>query len=440
MQLSDHFNTSRLLRFTWPSIAMMVFTSVYSLVDGYFVSNFVGKVPFAALNLIWPAIAVLSAAGFMFGSGGSALTAKTMGEGDMERANEYFSMNVEFTVILGLLSSLAGFMFIGPIARFLGANEAMLPYCCLYGRILLAGNVFAMLQNLFQPFFVTAGKPKYGLRVMVAAGITNIVMDALFIPVFGWGLAGAALATVAGWLVGGLTGLFYFLRTKNTSSLRLRLSRIEPRPVAQSASNGFSELMTQVCMSLVSMVYNAQLMKYAGENGVASYGMIMYFSFFFMAIFLGFSVGASPVIAYHYGARNKSEMRNLLQIGIRLNLIGGLLMVLLTFLVASPVSYLFLGYDQELFAMGRRGMYLFNLCYLIAGLNVFASAFFTALNNGPVSAQVAFSRSFFEAIAVILIPLMLSSEYIWLSSSVAEIAALIVAALYLVGLRKRYGY
>lgn len=440
MQLSDHFNTSRLLRFTWPSIAMMVFTSVYSLVDGYFVSNFVGKVPFAALNLIWPAIAVISAAGFMFGSGGSALTAKTMGEGDMERANEYFSMNVEFTVILGLLSSLAGFMFIGPIARFLGANEAMLPYCCLYGRILLAGNVFAMLQNLFQPFFVTAGKPKYGLRVMVAAGITNIVMDALFIPVFGWGLAGAALATVAGWLVGGLTGLFYFLRTKNTSSLRLRLSRIEPRPVAQSASNGFSELMTQVCMSLVSMVYNAQLMKYAGENGVASYGMIMYFSFFFMAIFLGFSVGASPVIAYHYGARNKSEMRNLLQIGIRLNLIGGLLMVLLTFLVASPVSYLFLGYDQELFAMGRRGMYLFNLCYLIAGLNVFASAFFTALNNGPVSAQVAFSRSFFEAIAVILIPLMLSSEYIWLSSSVAEIAALIVAALYLVGLRKRYGY
>lgn len=419
---------------------MMVFTSVYSLVDGYFVSNFVGKVPFAALNLIWPAIAVLSASGFMFGSGGSALTAKTMGEGDMERANEYFSMNVEFTVILGLLSSLAGFMFIGPIARFLGANEAMLPYCCLYGRILLAGNVFAMLQNLFQPFFVTAGKPKYGLRVMVAAGITNIVMDALFIPVFGWGLAGAALATVAGWLVGGLTGLFYFLRTKNTSSLRLRLSRIEPRPVAQSASNGFSELMTQVCMSLVSMVYNAQLMKYAGENGVASYGMIMYFSFFFMAIFLGFSVGASPVIAYHYGARNKSEMRNLLQIGIRLNLIGGLLMVLLTFLVASPVSYLFLGYDQELFAMGRRGMYLFNLCYLIAGLNVFASAFFTALNNGPVSAQVAFSRSFFEAIAVILIPLMLSSEYIWLSSSVAEIAALIVAALYLVGLRKRYGY
>lgn len=440
MQLSDHFNTSRLLRFTWPSIAMMVFTSVYSLVDGYFVSNFVGKVPFAALNLIWPAIAVLSAAGFMFGSGGSALTAKTMGEGDMERANEYFSMNVEFTVILGLLSSLAGFMFIGPIARFLGANEAMLPYCCLYGRILLAGNVFAMLQNLFQPFFVTAGKPKYGLRVMVAAGITNIVMDALFIPVFGWGLAGAALATVAGWLVGGLTGLFYFLRIKNTSSLRLRLARIEHRPVAQSASNGFSELMTQVCMSLVSMVYNAQLMKYAGENGVASYGMIMYFSFFFMAIFLGFSVGASPVIAYHYGARNKSEMRNLLQIGIRLNLIGGLLMVLLTFLVASPVSYLFLGYDQELFAMGRRGMYLFNLCYLIAGLNVFASAFFTALNNGPVSAQVALSRSFFEAIAVILIPLMLSSEYIWLSSSVAEIAALIVAALYLVGLRKRYGY
>lgn len=440
MQLSDHFNTSRLLRFTWPSIAMMVFTSVYSLVDGYFVSNFVGKVPFAALNLIWPAIAVLSAAGFMFGSGGSALTAKTMGEGDMERANGYFSMNVEFTVILGLLSSFVGYIFIAPIARFLGANEAMLPYCCLYGRILLAGNVFAMLQNLFQPFFVTAGKPKYGLRVMVAAGITNIVMDALFIPVFGWGLAGAALATVAGWLVGGLTGLFYFLRTKNTSSLRLRLSRIEPRPVAQSASNGFSELMTQVCMSLVSMVYNAQLMKYAGENGVASYGMIMYFSFFFMAIFLGFSVGASPVIAYHYGARNKSEMRNILQIGIRLNLIGGLLMVLLTFLVASPVSYLFLGYDQELFAMGRRGMYLFNLCYLIAGLNVFASAFFTALNNGPVSAQVAFSRSFFEAIAVILIPLMLSSEYIWLSSSVAEIAALIVAALYLVGLRKRYGY
>lgn len=419
---------------------MMVFTSVYSLVDGYFVSNFVGKVPFAALNLIWPAIAVLSAAGFMFGSGGSALTAKTMGEGDMERANEYFSMNVEFTVILGLLSSLAGFMFIGPIARFLGANEAMLPYCCLYGRILLAGNVFAMLQNLFQPFFVTAGKPKYGLRVMVAAGITNIVMDALFIPVFGWGLAGAALATVAGWLVGGLTGLFYFLRTKNTSSLRLRLSRIEPRPVAQSASNGFSELMTQVCMSLVSMVYNAQLMKYAGENGVASYGMIMYFSFFFMAIFLGFSVGASPVIAYHYGAQNRSEMRNLLHVGIRLNLIGGIAMVLLTFLIASPVSYLFLGYDQELFAMGRRGMYLFNLCYLIAGLNVFASAFFTALNNGPVSAQVAFSRSFFEAIAVIIIPLMLSSEYIWLSSSVAEIAALMVAALYLVGLRKRYGY
>ena len=440
MQLSDHFTTSKLLRFTWPSITMMVFTSVYSLVDGYFVSNFVGKVPFAALNLIWPAIAVLSAAGFMFGAGGSALTAKTMGEGDLDRANGYFSMNVEFTVILGALFSLVGFVFISPIARFLGANDAMLPYCCLYGRILLAGNVFAMLQNLFQPFFVTAGKPKYGLWVMIAAGITNIVMDALFIPVFGWGLAGAALATVAGWLVGGLTGLLYFMRQNNTSSLRIRVRRIEARPIAQSASNGFSELMTQVCMSLVSMVYNAQLMKYAGENGVAAYGMIMYFSFFFVAIFLGFSVGTSPVIAYHYGAQNRSELRNLLNIGIRLNLACGLAMVVLTFLLATPLTRLFLGYDMEMFEMGRRGLLLFNLCYLVAGLNVFASAFFTALNNGPVSAQVAFSRSFFEAVAVVVIPLLFSPEHIWFSSSVAEVAALMVAALYLVGLRKRYGY
>ena len=440
IQLSDHFNYRRLFRFTLPSIVMMIFTSIYGVVDGLFVSNFVGKTPFAAINLVMPFIMILGGVGFMIGTGGSALVSKTMGQNEPEKANLIFSMMIELTLLVGALLSIVGIVFIEPIARLFGASEAMLPDCVLYGRIVLAFNAAFMLQNVFQAFLVTAERPHMGLYVTVAAGVTNMALDALFIAVFKWGVAGAAIATGLSQCVGGLIPLIYFIRP-NKSPLRLKLAALQLRPIIQACANGSSELMSNISSSLVSIAYNAQLMKYAGENGVAAYGVLMYVQFIFIAIDVGYAVGCAPIVGYHYGAQNHDELKNMLKKSMILMSISGVALTLLAAALAAPLARLFVGYDQALFEMTRHAFRLFSLSFLLAGINIYVSSFFTALNNGAVSAIVSFLRTLvFQMLCVLVLPIFFDIDGIWWAMAVAEVFAFILSLSFLIVKRNKYHY
>ena len=440
IQLSDHFNYRRLFRFTLPSIVMMIFTSIYGVVDGLFVSNFVGKTPFAAINLVMPFIMILGGVGFMIGTGGSALVSKTMGQNEPEKANRIFSMMIELTLLVGALLSIVGIVFIEPIARLFGASEAMLPECVLYGRIVLSFNAAFMLQNVFQAFLVTAERPHMGLYVTVAAGVTNMVLDALFIAVFKWGVAGAAIATGLSQCVGGLIPLIYFMRP-NKSPLRLKLAALQLPSILQACANGSSELMSNISGSLVSIAYNAQLMKYAGENGVAAYGVLMYVQFIFVAIDVGYAVGCAPIVGYHYGAQNHGELKNMLRKSLFLMSISGVVLTLLAAALAAPLARLFVGYDQALFDMTRHAFRLFSLSFLLAGINIYVSSFFTALNNGAVSAIVSFLRTLvFQMLCVLVLPIFFDIDGIWWAMAVAEVFAFILSLSFLIVKRNKYHY
>lgn len=440
IQISDHFTIPRLLRFVFPSIIMMIFTSIYGVVDGFFVSNYVGKTPFAAVNLIMPLLMAIGSIGFMLGTGGSALVAKTCGEGDSERANRYFSMTIYTALLLGTILAAISFCLIRPIARLMGADGAMLEYCVLYARILVCTLPLFMLQNMFQSFFITAEKPKLGLYVILAAGISNIVLDFLFIAVFRWGLAGAAIATSIGELIGGLVPILYFSRP-NTSRLKLVRTKLEWRPIWRSCSNGASEMMTNLSMSLVNTLYNLQLMRFTGEDGVAAYGVIMYVNFIFVAIYMGYSIGCAPIVGYHYGAKHQEELRGLLRRSLWILGIGAVLLTVAGELLSSPLSKIFVSYDDALFAMTRHGFRLYSLSYLLCGFNIFGSAFFTALNNGMVSAVISFARTLvFQIVCVLVLPMFLELNGIWLSILVAEFLGILVTASLLIANRKKYSY
>ena len=440
IQLSDHFTYGKLFRFTLPSIVMMVFTSIYSVVDGFFISNYAGKTAFAALNLIYPFLMILGGMGFMIGTGGTALVARCLGAGDREQANRYFSMMIELTLLVGALLSIVGIVFIEPIARLFGASEAMLPECVLYGRIVLAFNAAFMLQNVFQAFLVTAERPHMGLYVTVAAGVTNMVLDALFIAVFKWGVAGAAIATGLSQCVGGLIPLIYFMRP-NKSPLRLKLAALQLPSILQACANGSSELMSNISGSLVSIAYNAQLMKYAGENGVAAYGVLMYVQFIFVAIDVGYAVGCAPIVGYHYGAQNHGELKNMLRKSLFLMSISGVVLTLLAAALAAPLARLFVGYDQALFDMTRHAFRLFSLSFLLAGINIYVSSFFTALNNGAVSAIVSFLRTLvFQMLCVLVLPIFFGIDGIWWATAVAEVFAFILSLSFLIVKRNKYHY
>ena len=444
ISLSEHFNYRKLLRFTFPSIIMMIFTSIYGVVDGLFVSNFVGKTPFAAINLIWPFLMILGCGGFMIGTGGSALVSKTMGEGNTDKANRYFSLLVLFTVILGVAITIPGMFLIEPVAILLGADEAMLPHCIIYGRIIMAAQTVFMLQGVFQSFLVTAERPTLGLIVTEGAGVTNMVLDFLFIAVFRWGLVGAAVASAASQIVGGLVPLIYFL-LPNKSPLRIKPPRLGlhegARVIGKATANGSSELMTNISMSVVSMLYNYQLMLFAGEDGIAAYGVIMYVSFVFVAIFIGYAIGSAPVVGFHYGAGNHDELKSLLRKSLILTSVTGVGMVVLAVALASPLAGIFVGYDEELYALTRRGFLLYAPSFLLAGFSIFGSSFFTALGNGAVSAAISFMRTLvFQIAAVLILPIFLKIDGIWLSVSASELLALTVTFTFLVAMKKKYRY
>ncbi|MDE7183299.1 MAG: MATE family efflux transporter, partial [Lachnospiraceae bacterium] len=426
IHLSDHFTTPRLLRFVFPSIVMMIFTSIYGVVDGLFVSNYVGKTPFAAVNLIMPFLMIMGAVGFMFGTGGSAVVSQSLGEGKPDKANQYFSMMVYVVIGSGILLTIAGLLFLRPIAAAFGATGEMLDNCVVYGRIILCTLTAFMLQNVFQSFLVTAERPQLGLAVTIAAGVTNMALDFVFIAVFQWGIAGAATATAASQLIGGLIPLIYFLRP-NTSRLRLVKTKLDAHILGKTCINGSSELMTNISMSLVNILYNFQLMRYIGEDGVAAYGIIMYVSFIFAAIFIGYSIGSAPVIGYHYGAGNYTELKGLFRKSLFLIALWNAVLTILAVFTAKPLAQIFVGYDADLTALTRRALAMYSVSFLFMGHNIFGSAFFTALGNGVVSAAISFLRTLlFQVAAVLLLPLLLGLDGIWLAIVAAELLALIV--------------
>lgn len=442
IQLSDHFTYKRLFRFTAPSICMMVFMSIYGVVDGFFVSNFAGKTPFAAVNLIYPLLMILSTAGFMFGTGGSAIVAKKFGEGEPQKANQNFSLFVYTAAIIGVLLTILSFIFIRPIAIMLGASGELLNNAVLYGRIILLALPFNILQFLFQSFFATAQKPQLGLITTVSSGVTNIILDAVLVVLLPQHLklAGAAVATGMSQVIGGTLPLIYFSK-KNGSILKLGKTRFDGSALFKACTNGSSEFMSNVSMNLVGMLYNIQLMKYAGEDGIAAYGVMMYVSFIFASVFIGYSIGTAPIFSYHFGAKNSAELKELLKKSLTIIAILGVSMIAIGQLLASPLAKIFVGYDAALKSLTVSGFRVFVLSFVFMGFAIFGSGFFTALNDGFTSAIISFLRTIvFQIAAVLLLPLIFGITGIWMSIVVAELMAVVFSALFMVLKRQKYNY
>ncbi|MCM1358262.1 MAG: MATE family efflux transporter [Prevotella sp.] len=440
IQISEHFTTKKLLTFCLPSIIMMVFTSVYGVVDGLFVSNYAGDTAFASVNFIMPLLMAFGSLGFMFGTGGSAIVAKTFGEGKKELANQCFTMIVSANIITGVVLAIIGFIFLKPAVLLMGASEEMLDYCLKYGRVLICAVPFFMLQNVFQSFFITAGKPDTGLKISILSGVTNMIFDFLFIGVFRWGVTGAALATALCQIVGAVIPLFYFSR-KNTSLLRFVKFKFNKIIIFRTCTNGSSELMTNISMSVVNMLYNSQLMKYAGKDGVSTYGVIMYVSFIFVSIFIGLSIGSAPIISYNYGAKNSGELKNIFRKCLMIISVIAVAMVIISQAIATPLAKIFVGYKPELFKLTVHAFRIYAISFMLAGFNIYGSSFFTALNNGVVSAIISFLRTLlFQILMVMLIPLVFGLDGIWSSIIFAELFALFVTVFFIFRNRKKYGY
>lgn len=440
IRLSDHFSLRRLLRYALPSIAMMIFSSIYGIVDGFFVSNYVGKMAFTAVNLIYPFLIILGSIGFMFGTGGAALISKTMGEKNIKKAKETFSLIIFTSVVLGIILSILGIIFLPQIASLLGAKDEVLTDCILYGKIILISLPFYILQYEFQCLFSTAGKPKFGLIVTVISGMSNIIFDYLLVAVFSLGLFGAAIATMISQIVGGVIPLIYFF-SKNKSLLHFVKFKFDIKSLLKVCSNGSSEFLSNVSSSLISILYNLQLLKYAGENGVAAYGVLMYVSMIFQAIFIGYSIGVSPIVGYHYGAKNTSELKNVFTKSMIVIFITAIIMFICGELLSEPISRIFVNYDDELLQITKNAFRIFSFSFLLSGMSIYGSSFFTSLNNGLISALISFLRTIvFQASAVMILPIFLKLNGIWLSIVVAELMSFIITFTFLIMKRKKYQY
>ncbi|MCV2286102.1 MATE family efflux transporter [Clostridioides difficile] len=440
IQLSDNFNYKRLLKFTFPTIIMLVISSIYGVVDGYFVSNFVGKTAFTAVNFIMPFLLILGCVGFLFGTSGGALIAKTMGEGKKEEANEQFSLLIVTSAGCGIILAVLGIVTMPWIASAMGADGQLLTDSILYGCVVIIAIPAYILQCEFQCLFATAEKPKLGLYVAIMAGITNIVLDALFITVFKWGLVGAALATAIGQYVGGIIPLLYFSR-QNNSLLKFKKPKFDCDVLKKTVANGSSELMTNVSTSVVSMLYNAQLLKYAGEDGVASYGVLLYVALLFQAVFIGYSVGTAPIISYHYGAKNYDELKNLRKRSLIVIICFAVFMFIIGEFLSKPIAFIFVGYDNNLMEMTLRAFMIYSFSFLFSGFGVFGSSFFTALNDGLTSALIAFMRILvFQVVSVLIFPIFWGVNGIWFSIVGAEILATIMTAFFIIRKQKKYHY
>ena len=440
VELAGHYGLRRLVKTSLPMIAMMIVTSIYSIVDGYFISNFAGSTAFAAMNLVWPALALISAAGLMIGTGGSALVSKTLGEGDTGRADEIFTMLVHIALIIGAILTVGLFIFMKPLVIALGAEGEMIPKAVMYGRIVVLAMPEFIMQMMFQSFYMTAERPELGTRMSIISGCINIALDALFVVGFKWGLTGAAIATALALAVGGIYPLCFFSSKKNETHLQfVCFSRIDWKAIARTCTNGMSEYVGNIALNIVSIGYNLQLMKYIGENGVSAYGIIMYVGFIFAAVYIGYNLCVSQVIAFNFGAGNRAELRSLLKKSLLLIGIGGVIMTALAEGTAPLLAKIFVGYDAELCSLTVRALRIYMLSFLICGFNMFCSAWFTALNNGLVSAAAAFARTLiFELGAVLIVPGIIGIDGIWLAVSIAEVLAVLMSATLILAYRKRY--
>lgn len=440
IQLSEHFTYKKLIKFTIPTIIMMIFTSIYGVVDGIFVSNCVGSDAFASVNLIMPVLMILGTIGFMVGTGGSAIVSKTMGEGDKEKANEYFSMLNYFLIVIGFILTIIGLIFIEPISKLLGAEGDILENCTIYGKVLTIALIPFLLQNSFQSFFIVAEKPQMGLKISIMTGVTNMILDFLFIYVLKKGIFGAALATLISQTIGGIIPLVYFIH-KNNTPLRIKKTKFNIKILIQTCINGSSEMLTNISMSLVNMLYNMELMKFAGSDGIVAYGVIMYIAFIFSGTYIGYSIGSAPIISYHYGANNKEELKNLLKKSVILLIITSVVMTIVAEIFAKLLASIFVSYNQSLLEMTTNAIRIFSISFIISGFNIFASSFFTALNNGLVSAIISFLRTLvFQVMMILLLPALFEINGVWFSVVVAEILALIVSTIFLIINKKKYEY
>lgn len=439
-QFARTFTFKRLIKFVLPSVIMMVFTSIYGVIDGIFVSNFAGESAFAAVNLIMPVLMAFATLGFMIGAGGAALVSKILGEGDRKRACGIFSFLIYVTIILGLAVTAIGIIFMPDLAKLMKAEGETLEKCVLYGRINMAGITLFMLQNVFQSFFPAAEKPKLGLAFIVSAGVTNAILDAVFLAWFKWGVAGAAAATVTGQAVGGLAPVLYFAFNRKCV-LCLGKPTIDFKALGKTCTNGSSELMTNLSLSLVNILYNYQLMRIVGESGVSAYGVLMYVNFIFVSVFIGYSVGMSPIVGYNLGAGNKNELKNVFKKSLIIIAVTSALMFALAMALSYPLPYVFVGYDEALFALTRRGFMICSSMFLVLGFNIFGSAFFTALNNGLISAILSFMRTLLlQIVCVLTLPLLWGVDGIWAANVFAELIAVFVTFTFIICLRKKYGY
>lgn len=440
IQLSDHFSYTKLLRYSLPSIIMTVFISLYGIMDGLFVSNFAGKTPFAAISLILPFVFAMGSAGFMIGTGGAAIIAKTLGEKQLEKANQIFSMLIAFTAIIGIILTAIGLVIIRPVAMVMGATGDLLENSVLYGSIMLSFQTVFMLQTVFQSMFPVVEKPKLGLAITITSGMIDILLNALFIIVFEWGIVGAAVSTVIGQTIGSVVPILYFLR-RNDSLLRLVKPIFDGKTILKACTNGSSELMTSLSSSIVGVLCNLQLMKLAGENGIAAYGVILYANYIFYAVFIGYSMGCAPIISYHYGAKNHLELKNLYRKSLIIIGAGSVLLTAIAIIFAGSIARFFVGYDPELLEMSKRAFALYSVSFLICGFNIFGSAFFTALNNGVISAVISFGRTLlFQALAIIVLPIFMGLDGIWLAVVAAETMALALAVFFFIGKKQHYHY
>lgn len=440
IQLSDHFSYQKLIKFVLPSVFMMIVTSIYGVVDGFFISNFVGKTSFASVNLIIPFTMILGGMGFMIGTGGTALVSKKLGENDREKANLYFSMLIIFEILLGVTLSIFGIILMKKIAMLLGATNEMINYCVTYGKIVVAFTTFYMLQTTFQSFLVVAEKPSYGLIITIVSACTNIVLDALFIVYFKWGLAGAAIATGIGQTIGGIIPLIYFLKNNN-GMLKLKMAKLEFKPILQACYNGLSELLTNVSTSIVSILYNLQLMKFVGEDGVSAYGVLMYVQLIFLAIEIGYTIGSAPIIGYNYGAQNHRELKSIFKKSMILLSTASVALFVFAEILAIPLAKLFVGYDLNLYNLTIHAFRLFSFSFIFSGISIFSSGFFTALNNGLISAIISFLRSLiFQITFVFLLPALFDVDGIWLAMFATEVCAFIIALIFFIAFRKKYHY
>lgn len=441
IKLSDHFTRKTMLRFTFPSIMMMIFTSIYGMVDGFFISNFVGSTQFAAVNLIMPFIMIFGAVGMVFGTGGSALVSMLLGMKEEKKANETFSFLVYFASALGFVFMFLGIAITEPVAKALGASEAMLPYCVAYARVCFLGSVPFVLQNLFQAFFITAEKPHLGFIVTVAAGITNMILDGLFMGVIGWGVESAAAATVIGQVVGGVIPVFYFANNNNSSRLHFVAAKFDGRALVRTMTNGSSEFMSDISMSIVNMLYNVQLMKFAGEFGVSAYGVLMYAQFIFVGVYFGFSMGIAPVVSFHFGAQNTDELKSLLKKCLQIVLGFALILTALAEIFATPLSMIFVGYNKELLDITTNAFHIYAISFIFMGFNIFGSSFFTALNNGAISALISFMRTLvFQVIAILTLPQFFGINGIWFAVTAAEAGSIVLTIICSIANRKKYQY